>query len=202
MIQCEGQLSLMDLLSPIAADNEPPRLLREGQMVYKVVRGDVETHMVTGETWTCGEGNRGYRLKRIGGCWDSTWNLQINKTVFTDLEVAKRVAEQYLAENEHILAHDIRAIRVVAYRYKYNGRGITNFYAVLKDGNVYYRYGSMYEHIGKENEIKEFEKGRKKYIDFCGYKELKDYQPEYANMYKCSKKGTWLYAAARYEFIG
>lgn len=81
MIQCEGQLSLMDLLSLIAADNEPPRLLREGQTVYKAVRGDVETHIVTGETWTCGEGNRGYRLKRMGGCWDCTWNIQINKVV-------------------------------------------------------------------------------------------------------------------------
>lgn len=35
-----------------------------------------------------------------------------------------------------------------------------------------------------------------------GYTELEDYQPKYANMYKCSKQGSWLYAAARYEFIG
>ncbi len=38
MIQCEGQMSLMDLLTPVATDNEPPRLLSVGQTVYKVVR--------------------------------------------------------------------------------------------------------------------------------------------------------------------
>lgn len=202
MIQCEGQLSLMDLLSPIAADNEPPRLLREGQAVYKVVRGDIEIHIVTGKTWTCGEGNRGYRLKRIDGCWDSTWNTQINKVVFTDREFAESVATQYLAENEHILAQDIRATNVVAYQYEYNDRIITNFYSVLENGNVYYHYGSMFEHIGKENEIEKFEEDRREHIGSYGYIELKDYHPEYVNMYKCAKQGTWLYAAARYEFIG
>ncbi len=203
MIQCEGQLSLMDLLTPMpAADYEPPHLLREGQTVYKVVRGDVETHIVTGETWICGEGNRGYRLKRMGGCCDCTWNIQINQVVFTDRESAERVATRYLAENEHILASDIRATNVVAYQYEYNDRKITNFYSVLENGNVYYHYGSMYEHIGKENEIKKFEENRRGHIGSYGYTELKEYHPKYANMYKCQKHGTWLYATARYEFIG
>lgn len=31
MNQCEGQISLMDLLAPVATDNEPPRLLSVGQ---------------------------------------------------------------------------------------------------------------------------------------------------------------------------
>ena len=202
MIQCEGQLSLMDLLAPLAVDNEPPCLLREGQPIWKVVRGDVEKHIVTGETWTCGEGNRGYRLKRIGGCWDCTWNTQINKVVFADRESAESVATQYLAENEHILAQNIRATNVVAYQYEYNDSKITNFYSVLGNGNVYYHYGSMYEHIGKEKEIKKFEEDRREHIGSYGYAELKDYHPEYVNMYKCAKHGTWLYAAARYEFIG
>lgn len=82
MVQCAGQMSLMDLYAPLIAANEPPILLTEGQTLYKVVRGDIEMDIVTGETWTCGEGNRGYRLKRIGGCWDCTWNVQINKVVF------------------------------------------------------------------------------------------------------------------------
>ncbi len=204
MIQCEGQISIMDLIAPMpAADYEkPPHLLREGQAVYKVVRGDVETHIVTGETWTCGEGNRGYRLKRMGGCWDCTWNTQINQAVFTDRESAERVATRYLAENEHILASDIRATNVVAYQYEYNDRKITNFYSVLKNGNVYYHYGSMYEHIGEENEIKKFEENRRGHIGSYGYTELKDYHPKYVNMYKCQNHGTWLYATARYAFIG
>lgn len=202
MKQCEGQISLMDLITSTATKDVPLILLAEGQTVYKVVRGDIETHIVTGETWICGGDNRGYRLKKADGCWDCTWNTQINKVVFVNLEAARRVVEQYLAENEHILARDIHAIRVVAYRYEYNRRKITNFYSVLENGNVYYCYGSMYEHIGTEAEIKEFEKKRKKFTKYRGYKELKGYQPEYANMYKCPKHGIWLYAAARYGFIG
>lgn len=202
MEQCYGQMSLMEFFMSIDHKNEPPILLSEGQTVYKVVRGDIETHIVTGETWECGGGNRGYRLKRIDGCWDCTWNTQINQTVLTDLEAAKRVAELYLAKNEHILANDIHAIKVVAYSHKYNGSEIINFYATLKDGNVYYHYGSMYEHIGKKDEIKKFEEGRREYINSQEYAELENYQPEYANMYKCTKGDKeWIYAAARYEFI-
>lgn len=202
MIQCDGQLNLMDLFASAVAADEPPVLLQEGQMVYKVVRGDVEKHIVTGESWTCSEDNRGYRLKRIGGCWDCTWNTQINKVVFLDRKSAEIVAIRYLAENEHILAQDIRAKNVVAYQYEYNDRKIINFYSVLENGNVYYHYGSMYEHIGKEKEIKKFEEDRRKYIDTYGYTELKEYRPEYVNMYKCLKHGAWLYATARYGFIG
>lgn len=201
MKQCEGQMSLADLIAPGANNDEPPILLSEGQAVYKVVRGDVETHIVTDETWTCGEDNRGYRLKRIAGCWDCTWNTQIGKVIFADLRTARRVAEQYLAENEHVLARDIQTTEVIAYRYIYDSYEIINFYSVLKNGDVYFRYGSMYDHIGKKAEIKVFEKDRKKFIQYYGYAELKGYQPKYANMYKCSEHGAWLYATARYNFF-
>ena len=72
MNQCDGQISLMDMMNFFTQpdEKEPSVLLSEGQHVYKVIRGDVEEHIVTGETWTCGENNRGYRLKRISGCWD------------------------------------------------------------------------------------------------------------------------------------
>ena len=197
--ECERQISLkdlMDLIAPVVVDNEPPILLSEGQTVYKVVRGDVEECIAEGRTWVCGEDNRGYDLDK-----GMAWNTQIDKVVFTDLEAAKRVAERYLAEHEHVLGKDIRATEVVAYRYMYNGLEIVNFYAVLENGDVYFRYGGMYEHIGKENEIKKFEMDRKKCVEFFGYAELKDFQPEYANMYKCAKRGAWLYAKAQYEFI-
>lgn len=202
MVQCAGQMSLMDLYAPLIAANEPPILLTEGQTLYKVVRGDIEMDIVTGETWTCGEGNRGYRLKRISGCWDCTWNVQINKVVFSDRESAERIAAQYLAGNDHILAKDIRVTNVVAYQYEDDYRKIINFYSVLENGDIYYHYGRMYEHIGKSEEIKKFEDDRKQHLKSDGYTELEDYQPKYANMYKCSKQGSWLYAAARYEFIG
>lgn len=37
MVQCAGQMSLMDLYAPLIAANEPPILLTEGQTLYKVV---------------------------------------------------------------------------------------------------------------------------------------------------------------------
>lgn len=145
MIQCEGQISLMDLLTPAATDNEPPRLLSVGQTVYKVVRGEVEECIVGERTWACGTENRGYDLDK-----GVTWNTQINEVVFTEREPAHRMAAQYLLEHEHILGKDIRATRVVAYRYKYYDREVINFYAVLDNGDVYFRYGSLYQHIGKK----------------------------------------------------
>lgn len=47
MVQCAGQMSLMDLYAPLIAANEPPILLTEGQTLYKVVRGDIEMDIVT-----------------------------------------------------------------------------------------------------------------------------------------------------------
>ena len=152
MNQCEGQISLMDLLAPVATDNEPPRLLSAGQTVYKVVRGDVEECIVGERTWACGVNNRGYDLDK-----GVTWNTHIDEVVFTEREPAERMAEQYLLEHEHILGKDIRATRIVAYRYMYFDREVINFYAVLDNGDVYFCYGSMYHHIGKKDEIKKFE---------------------------------------------
>lgn len=195
MIQCEGQMSLMDLLALVATDNEPPRLLAAGQSVYKVVRGDIEECIVGERTWACGEGNRGYDLDK-----GMAWNTQINEVVFIERESAERMAAQYLLEHEHILGKDIRAARVVAYRYMHFDREVINFYAVLENGDVYFRYGSMYQHIGKIDEIEEFEKNRSEHIKSTGYEELNDFQPEYKNMYKC-KSDTWLYAEARYEYF-
>lgn len=195
MIQCEGQMSLMDLLAPVATDNEPPRLLSAGQTVYKVVRGDVEECIVGERTWACGEGNRGYDLDK-----GMAWNTQIGRSVFTEREPAERVAAQYLSEHEHILGKDIRAARVVAYRYMYFDREVINFYAVLENGDVYFHYGSMYQHIGKKAEIKKFEKDRSEHIESAWYEELSDFQPEYKTMYKC-KRDKWLYAEAEYEYF-
>lgn len=200
-----GQISLTDLfnfMSPQVKKEEPPILLHEGQKVYKVVRGDVEEHIVTGKkSWVCGENNRGYWLKKISGCWDVTWNSSIGVNVFTDLQEANAKALEYIAENDCILSGEIKAKEVVAYKYVYDGREIRRFYAVLDDGSVYYDYGSMYAHIGTEKEIKEFEiekvDNRKRHSD---YEEITDYKPVFANMYKC-KYGTWKYAEARYQYI-
>ena len=195
MIQCEGQMNLMDLLTPVAC-KEPPMLLSEGQMVYKVVRGDVYERIVEKRTWTCGDNNRGYDLDE-----GITWNTQIGKVVFADREPAEQVANRYLAENEHILASDIKATEVVAYRYEYMGREIICFYSVLEDENVYFKYGSMYGHIGKKAEIKKFEEDRRQCMELNGgYAVLENYHPQYKNMYKCNQD-SWLYGEARYGYI-
>lgn len=198
-----GQISLTDLLdfmSPQIKKTEAPIMLLEDQKVYKVIRGDVEEHIVTGETWTCGENNRGYRLKRISGCWDVVWNTSIGVSVFTDLSEANKKAEQYISQNECIRAEDIKSKDVVAYRYVYNGMEKTNFYAVLNDGMIYYHYGSMYEHIGTMKEIKDFEKDMYEMQKHDGFGQIRDYHPAFANMYKCNG-GQWKYAAARYQYI-
>lgn len=204
MKDIEGQISLTDLfnfMSPQVKKEEPPILLHEGQRVYKVVRGDVEEHIVTGESWTCGESNRGYRLKRVGGCWDCTWNSSIGLNVFTDLREAQEKAEQYIRDNDCIRAEDINAKDVVAYKYLYHGCEVINFYAVLDDNTVYYYYGSMYEHIGNKKEINRFEQDRNaREKNNVGYEEISNYQPVFANMYKCNHD-TWIYAAARYKYI-
>ncbi len=197
MIQCEGQMNLMDLLAPETTPNEAPVMLTEGQKVYKVVRGDVYEHTVGGRTWTCGNNNRGYDLD-----YDTTWNTQIGRYVFTDRESADKVAAQYLEENlQHILGKDIRTTEVVAYRVCPSERDVIQWYAVLENGDIYFHYGSKYEHIGKKKEIKQFEENRKYYIGSDGYTELQDYKPEFKNMYKCDKSDDWLYAEARYNII-
>lgn len=197
MIQCEGQMNLMDLLVPETTPNEAPVMLTEGQKVYKVVRGDVYEHTVGGQTWNCGNNNRGYDLD-----YDTTWNTQIGRSVFNDRESADKVAAQYLEENlQHILGKDIRTTEVVAYRVCPNERDVIQWYAVLEDGDIYFHYGSKYDHIGKKTEIKQFEENRKYYIGSDGYTELQDYKPEFKNMYKCDKSDAWLYAEARYNII-
>ena len=86
MIQCEGQMNLMDLFVPQVMSNEPPMLLKEGQMVYKVVRGDMEECIVEGRTWVCSKDDRGYDLDK-----GTAWNAQIDKVIFTNRASAERV---------------------------------------------------------------------------------------------------------------
>lgn len=52
------------MLEQTLPPTEPPVLLVPGEIVYKVVLGDIEQFVVTPETWLCGRVNRGYRLKK------------------------------------------------------------------------------------------------------------------------------------------
>lgn len=85
------------MLEQTLPPTEPPVLLVPGEIVYKVVLGDIEQFVVTPETWLCGRVNRGYRLKKEN-CWDVTWNTQINKVVFTTPEPAMQVTNSNSAK--------------------------------------------------------------------------------------------------------
>lgn len=199
----EGQISLADLMdfyAPQQKTDEPPIMLQEGQKVYKVIRGDIEEHIVIGGTWKCGENNRGYRLESVSGRCDVIWNTSIGLNAFSDMEEARKKAEQYFEEHYCIRAESIKANETVAYRYLYNGKVVLQFYSVLEDGMTYYHYGSMYDHIGGRKEIKEFEKQMSERKNCEGYKILTGYQPVFSNMYKCNDR-EWKYAAARYQYI-
>lgn len=89
------------MLEQTLPPTEPPVLLVPGEIVYKVVLGDIEQSVVTPETWLYGRDNRGYRLKKEN-CWDVTWNTQINKVVFTTTEPAMQIAWQYLKKRAYL----------------------------------------------------------------------------------------------------
>lgn len=198
---CDGQMNLFEWLHQQAMplQEESPILLHPGDKVYLVVRGDIEEHTVLDRTWSLSGGNRGYDLDH----WQ-TWNSKIGKTTFTCYEDAEKTANEYIAANENdvILAKDIKPVKVVAYSYAGYEDDVIDYYAILEDGNIYYSYGSMYEHIGTDAEIKKFEQGMAESIkNHKNITILEDYKPTFKNMYKVDKKDSWLYAAARYQYF-
>ncbi len=56
-IAMEGQLSLFDMCG---VPEEPPVLLKEGQAVYVLKKGDIIECKASKNHWVCGEGDRGY----------------------------------------------------------------------------------------------------------------------------------------------
>lgn len=197
---CDGQMNLFEWLHQQAMplQEESPILLHPGDKVYLVVRGDIEEHTVLDRTWSLSGGNRGYALDDY-----TTWNDRIGITTFTSYEDAEKAANEYITTNatDVILAKDIKPVKVVAYSHAGYEDDVINYYAILEDGNIYYRYGSLYEHIGIDTEIKKFEKDMADTIK--NHKDitiLEDYKPIFKNMYKVDKKDNWLYAAARYQY--
>ncbi len=199
--ECEGQMTIADYLS-----GEPEILLKAGEHVWKVVLGDIFEYEVEDWTYLCGKGDRGYGLIDIESStkdfhtYSRAWNSSLGASDFKCREDAERLAAQNLKKCEHILAKNMNAERIVAYQVEYRGHDHVDWYAELGNGLIYYQYGSMYDHIGTEKEIENFE--RKLYenrgnISWNEPVRLEDYQPNFKNMYKC-KKENWLYAGAKY----
>lgn len=200
-----GQMSILDYLDQDMnihipdTDNVPPILLKKGEVVYKVVRGDVESLQVYDEKpWICGGGKeRGYRLKSGLGGYDCCWNKSLGVSVFKSYNEALRVAEEYLNNNDCIRSSDIVPIVTVAYKYirSIDSKEMISFYSELENGLLYIKSFFEYEHICEFDEdlIMEF------YNEALEKKaEAIEYNPTYKNMYKCKDNSDkWKYCEAR-----
>lgn len=200
---CDGQTSIFDFLE----NPEPPVLLKPGQRVYKVIKGDIQEYEVEDWTYTCGESDRGYGLifidpdhpDRNFHTYGRAWNSTLNIRIFQTLEEAEKKAAENLKHYDHILAADMKPKRVVAYKITRNSLTSVDFYAELDDYLIYFKYASTYDHIGTAKEIQEFERHLEKGIA-TNYQreELTDYTPKFKNMYRCDHD-RWLYASAGYR---
>lgn len=195
--QITGQMNLFDVFRE--KPKEAPILLNPGQVVYIVVRGDIERYKVSDRTWDLSGENRGYDLFDInsnshGG---TTWNFNINRDTFYNKSDAELKATEYLLNNECILAKDMIVKELVAYKHTYLNNEVYEWYTILDNDMIYFHYGCMYDHIGSKDEIKEFEK---KVISKSTSIIVYDFIPKFKNMYKCTNS-TWNYASAHYQFL-
>ena len=202
-----GQMNIFDYMKsqePVSEPPIPPILLKTGQKVFLVTKGDVEPYIVLDETWLCEEDNqqRGYRMQRPNnGIYNVVWNESIGRNCFLEHQSACEVAEAYLNQNDVIRAENIKPIKTVAYSYvrKCDNREMIAFYSELDNGMVYIKEFYTYQHIV------EADKKNKALKRFEAQWELKDnnakqveYKPVYKNMYRVRQKDDWDYAEANY----
>lgn len=199
MEQLKGQMSLFDIFKE--ENNESPVLLSPGQLVYLVIRGDVETYKVSEHSWDLWEGkDRGYDLLGIdGNSHNTTWNRNINEDTFLSHYDAVAKASDYINSNDCILSDDMYIKKLVAYKHTYLEKEIVEWYAILDNDMVYFHYGCMYDHISSINEIAAFEK--KVHENNYNIEEIFDYKPKFKNMYRCCKDCKWMYASAHYQYM-
>ena len=153
---CDNQMDMFDFMNalnvPIDTDG-PPVLLNLGQVVYKVIRGDVKKLYVYDEkSWLCGDNERGYRLKEKDGSYDCTWNSRIGVDVFTSQSDALEVAESYLSNCKCIRKENIHAVKTVAYSYvrECDNRTMIAFYSILDNEMIYVKNFMTFHHIRKD----------------------------------------------------
>lgn len=198
----DGQIDMLSYLKSLEPGTEPPVLLKEGQEVFLVVKGDVIPYTVLSETWTY-DGERGYRLQKKSGIYNCTWNKSIGLTCFKNYEPAHEAAEAYLKGKDIIMAENIKPIKTVAYSYirKCDNREMIAFYSELDNGMVYIKEFMTYHHIveaGKKGKaIKQFmDQQEFKYNDV---KQI-EYEPVFKNMYRIRQKYDWDYVEAEHSY--
>lgn len=198
----DGQIDMLSYLKSLEPVTEPPLLLKEGQEVFLVVKGDVVPYTVLSETWTY-DGERGYRLQKKSGIYNCTWNKSIGVTCFKDYESAHEAAKFYLKGKDIIMAENIKPIKTVAYSYirECDNREMIAFYSELDNGMVYIKEFVTYHHIVEANK-----KGKaiKRFMDQQEFKnnDVKqiEYEPEFKNMYRIRQKYDWDYAEAEHSY--
>lgn len=200
----DGQIDMFSYLKSQEHSSEPPKLLKEGQTVFLVVKGDVEQYIVLDETWTCDNNNRGYRLQCPSrSTYNCTWNEEIGKSCFMELDAARNVAEAYLSGKDVIRAETINPIKTVAYSYirECDGRKMIAFYSELDNGMLYTKEFITFHHmVGKskiEQAIKRFEEQQE--FKHCDIKQI-DYVPVFKNMYRIRQECDWDYAEAGHSY--
>ncbi len=182
---------------------EPPILLHEGDVIYKVLRGEIEEKFVLGENWTYGENKRGYRLKDEDGRYDVTSNSAIGKGYYTDYTEALLEANENMKRYDIILSKSIKPIETIAYHYirEVDKREMIAFYSILDNGMMYAKQFMTFHYMVQYN--------KKNINTFMDQSEFAygvspqqfNYSPKYKNMYRCRAEVNWLYAEARYSEI-
>lgn len=199
MMQIEGQMDLFQFLNPA---KDPPVLLRAGQIIYEVKKGDIEKYTVTDEpSWRLSNTNRGYRLIKESGSYSCAFNETLNIVHFMDFDEAESKARDYFVEHPDVIFRkDIYPKEVLAYTYvrEVDSRKMLAFICDLGDKMYYVKEFMTYEHIccGK----KHFNKFMKQYeMEEDTLTEIKNYQPKFKNMYKTRGETDWAYAEAGYS---
>lgn len=200
------------------APKEPPRLLKEGQIVYQILRCEIIPYKVSGNSWTYEHQTgreRGYDLLTLDEhpSHSVCSNSNIGNTVYTTLEAAQNRQMKMIEKfgDDLLPVEKMNIEKVVAYSYTHkdfysNGEDklVTNFYAILDNGLIYLHTGSKYEHCYQDIKkgIKEFEEDKANLIKFeKELTEIEDYVPTLQNMYK-SGHDSWDYSEARYSYMG
>lgn len=200
------------------APKEPPILLKEGQVVYTILRCEIIPYKVSGNSWTYEHQTgreRGYDLLTLDEhpSHSVCSNGSIGHTVYTTLEAAQNWQKKMIEifGDKLLPAEKMHIEKVVAYSYTHkdfysNGedRLITNFYAILDNGLIYLHTGSKYEHCYQDIQkgIKEFEDDKANLIKWeKELTDIEDYVPTLQNMYK-SGHDSWDYSEARYSYMG
>lgn len=189
----KDQLTFFDMLN-----NEPEILYYKGDVLFQQLKGEVVPYTITGENWLCHKG-RGYRLQQENGCYNVVTNDSTD--FYRTQKEAEEAAGEWLIGKDVISPEQIVFSFVEAYQYirECDGRNMTAFLGVMKNGDLYIKNFMSYHHI-----VKDSKKARKSFQEDierntnCKIEKIEDYTPEVKRMYRCKDGDSWMYAEARY----